>query len=205
LGSHSFQERSESELSDLSDEDLIDYIRTARAADVPRAGNLALAILVFAHWDNMVARARLRTPREEVEDVAGQALEGAIQSAFDGESVGQFRSWLNTIVDRRVADFHRKQRVSTTRIPDGGDDEWGEEPSIGFEGDTVDARRAIEAALEELGEDHRRVVEIYVVGGGSARDAAAQVESMSEANVHQIGSRFRRRLRELLEGDEASS
>ena len=204
MGSRNFRERPENELHGLSDDDLIDYIRRARDSGAARAVRLALSILVYGHWDRLVARALLKIPRDEAEDVAALALEGAIRSAFDGESVGQFRSWLNTIVDRRVADYHRKPRLETTRIPDrDADDEWGEEPAADFEGDTIDAARAIELALGELGEDHRRVVEIYVLTGGSAREAAAAVEGMSEANVHQIGSRFRRRLRELLEGGAA--
>jgi len=64
--------------------------------------------------------------------------------------------------------------------------------------------RAIDAALAELSDDHRRVVEAYVLRGGPARDAADEVGGMSEANVHQIGSRFRRRLRELLEGGDGT-
>lgn len=168
-----------------------------------RAARLALARLVWGHWGTILARARLRIPRDDAEDVAALVLEGAIRSAFDGESVGQFRSWLNTIVDRRVADYHRRPRLETTHIPEG-EDEWGEEPAIDFEGDTIDTTRAIDAALAELSDDHRRVVEAYVLRGGPARDAADEVGGMSEANVHQIGSRFRRRLRELLEGGDGT-
>ena len=191
----------------MSDEQVVDYLRGARQAGRPDAMKPALAILVFGYWDSLVNRARLRLPAPDAEDVAGEAVASAIASAFDGRSIGEFRSWLHTILSRRVADYHeaRKRRVKTTELvtEHGGDDEvWGTEPGVPFEGDALFASDCLARAYEELErEDHRRVVDLYVYGPLSAAATAAEVGGgMSEANVHKISSRFQRRFGELLEG-----
>src|SRR3984957_5247872 len=63
--------------------------RPGRGADVPR-------------------RISLRVPAHVVDEVSHDVLVRAIAAAFDGQSVGQFRSWLNTIVDRTAADYFRR-------------------------------------------------------------------------------------------------
>ena len=140
--------------------------------------------------------------------MAGEALESAIASAFDGRSVGEFRSWLHTILSRRIADYWQKRErtVPTEKLVSehqGSEEAWGEEPAVGFEGDALYAEQCVRLALEELPEAHRRVVRLYVFGPHAA---AAVVEllgdGMTEVNVHQISSRYQRRVKELLdEGD----
>jgi RNA polymerase sigma factor (sigma-70 family) len=206
-----FQELSEPRLEAMSDEQLVAYMRAAREAGRTEAMKPALAILVYGYWDILVNRARLRLPEADAEDVAGEAVASAIASAFDGRSVGEFRSWLHTILSRRVADYHeaRKRRPKTAPLVSehaGEDEARGPEPAVGFEGDALFASQCLRAAYEELEDDrHRRVVDLYVYGPSSAGDAAARVgHAMSEANVHQIASRFQRRFRELLaEGEHA--
>ena len=102
----------------------------------------AIGMLVFGYWDMLVNRARLKLPPSDVEDVASEAIASAIASAFDGKSVGEFRSWLHTILSRRIADYleARKRRPQDREARDrarGSDDVWGEEPAEGFEGDAL--------------------------------------------------------------------
>jgi RNA polymerase sigma factor (sigma-70 family) len=200
-----FQELPESRLTGLGDEELVDYMRAARAAGRPEAMKGALAILVYGYWDILVNRARLRLPDADAEDVAGEAVASALASAFDGRSVGELRSWLNTILARRIADYHeaRKRRPRTERLPSehlGEEEVWGREPAVPFAGDALFASGCLRSAYEELEDErHRRVVELYVLGPRSAAETAAELgPPMTEDNVHQIASRFRRRFRELL-------
>ena len=82
----------------------------------------------------------------------------------------------------------------------------GDEPAEDFAGDALFASDCIRRAYGEIeNDDHRRVIDLYVLGPLSATDAATTVgDGMSEANVHQIGSRFQKRFRELFdEGDTA--
>ena len=120
---------SESELQRLSSDELIDYIREATDAGRADCAQSGLAILCYRHFDDVVRRIALRVPREEVEDQAMIVMLAAIKSAFDGTSIGEFRVWLNRIIDRRgIADFHRDRedkpagRTAADRAPGRGGD-----------------------------------------------------------------------------------
>jgi RNA polymerase sigma factor (sigma-70 family) len=200
-----FRERPDHELERLSDEELIDYIVTAREAGRLDACHRAGAILVHGYWGIVLARVRLKVRPADAEDVAGEAVVSAIASfAFRGASIGEFRGWLHTIIDRRIADYHRtrERKPEPERLPEPGGDEdaiWGVEPWEEGEAGAVDVQSVIDQAFDELNETHQRVVELYGFQDLSAADTAAQIPDMTEANVHQIYTRFRARLRELLE------
>lgn len=202
-----FQELPEHRLAALGDEQLVDYLRGAREAGRHDAMKPAVAVLVYGYWDILVNRARLKLRTEaDAEEVAAEAMASAIASAFDGRSVGELRSWLHTILSRRIADWWegREQKLDKGPLPSehlGDEEVWGREPSVGFEGDALFAQQCIRRAYDEPEDErHRRVIDLYVLGPHPAADAASLVGSgMTEANVHQIASRFQRRVRELLE------
>jgi RNA polymerase sigma factor (sigma-70 family) len=207
-----FQELPEHHLATLSDEQLIDYLRRARKAGSHDAMKPAVAVLVYGYWDNLVNRARLKLRSDaDAEEVAAEAVASAIASAFDGKSIGEFRSWLHTILSRRIADWWeaKEQKLDKTRLPSehqGDEEVWGHEPSEGFEGEALFAQDCIRRALEETEDPrHRRVIDLYVFEPHSAAETADLVgEGMTEANVHQVSSRFQRRVRELLAGGDTS-
>ncbi len=203
-----FEELPESRLSPLGDDDLIAYMRGAREARAHDAIKPALAILVYGYWDTLLARARLKLPPSEAEDVAAEAVISAIASAFDGKSVGEFRAWLHTILSRRIADYlearKRKPKVTELASEHAGEDEvWGDEPATPFEGEALFARECLDRSYDELSELHRRVIDLHVLGPHAATAAAELLgDGMTEANVNQIASRFQKRFRQLLdEGD----
>jgi RNA polymerase sigma factor (sigma-70 family) len=205
-----FQELPEHRLNTLTDEQLVDYLRRAREAGRHDAMKPAVAVLVYGYWDSLLNRARLKLRTDaDAEEVAGEAVASAIASAFDGKSVGEFRSWLHTILSRRIADWWtaKEQKLDKAPLPSEGDEEvWGSEPSVPFEGEALFARECIRRALDEIEDPrHRQVIELYVFGPHSATETAAIVgEGMTPANVHQITSRFKARVRELLEGGDTS-
>jgi DNA-directed RNA polymerase specialized sigma24 family protein len=207
-----FQELPEHRLSALRDDELIAYMRAARAAGRHEAMRAAIAVLVHGYHAVLLNRARLKLPDADVEDVVAETLLSAIASAFDGRSVGEFKSWMHTILSRRIADFHddRSRKPKTAPLPSehGGDEDiWGEEPSEPFEGDALYARGCLGQAYDELEHGaHRRVIDLYLLGPHSAGETAKLVgDGMTEANVHQISSRFQRRVRELLEDGSDTS
>jgi RNA polymerase sigma factor (sigma-70 family) len=187
-----FQPLDETQLQRLDDDALIDYMRAAREAGHDSAA-LALAITVYGHWLNVERRIRMKIPAQHVEDLTGDVIADAITSAFNGTSVGEFRSWLATITQRAIADFYRRGpgRAKTEEIVD-------DRAAPSEEGE-VELRDAIARVLATLRTDHARVVDIVVFEDGTAADAAREVPGMTEANVHQIVSRFRRALREELD------
>jgi RNA polymerase sigma factor (sigma-70 family) len=189
----------EDDLQRLDDDRLIEYMGHARAAGHPSAGT-ALAILVYGHWVNVERRVRIKLPAQHVEDLTGDIIVNAITSAFDGTSVGEFVSWLGTITRREIADFYRRgpgrMDMADAEVPD---------PETPSETGAVEVRDAIERVMATLRDDHRAIVDMVVFADRSAGEAAVAAGT-SEANVHQIVSRFRRALRGELEagGDTGS-
>ena len=193
-------------LEHLEDDELIAYLRDAAAAGAHDQARLALQILVYGFWSIVESRLSQRLPAWAVEDETANVIARAITSSFAGESIGEFRSWLTTIIRRSVADFYRGQERSPQQAPLYRRTEDGEEEHLPgrFEADGagyVEVQLLLETCLDELSEPHRRVVELLVFQDRDAKDAAAEVDGISEANAYQIVSRFRRRLRELLEED----
>ena len=155
-----FHPRSEAELGTLSDEDLIDHLRSAHAAGDLDAARLALQILVYGYWRHVELRLDRKLPDDAVEDVTGDVIVRAIQSAFSGVSVGEFRSWLNTITDRAIADFYRarnRRPEEAPLVPDD-DDQPSTDPAAPDGRGYVETQMVVEEALAELRPDHRRVV-----------------------------------------------
>jgi RNA polymerase sigma factor (sigma-70 family) len=189
----------------LNEDDLIAYLLDARAAGDRDASGLAVSMLVFGFMENIQYRVAMKVPPESVEDVAKSVLLSALASPFDGGSVGEFRKWVGTIVQRRIADFHRDPRreLQTGPLPtehQGDDAVWGDEPTAEFEGDTVDVRRAIDTAYSELNQLHQQVIDLSIWDDLPAGEVAERLD-VSPANVHKITQRFRDRIDELFPRD----
>ena len=201
----SFQSLPDHELHQLSDEDLIAYIRDARDAgrapprapgpDVPR---LRLRARRQAAAVDQGAGPRRRRPR------AGGQLARAIAAAFDGSSVGEFRNWLHTIVDgaggrllpsrRAASEGRRSGRASTPARRTSGARSRRSRARPARSSCGSSSRR-----LETFNEKHRLVIELHVFGGFTTAEVCARIKGMSEDNVAQIASRFRAKLRARLE------
>ena len=207
-----FRRLSDLELAALSDEQILEYVVVARERGEVADATRALQILVWGYLDIMRVRVALKVPRHDVQDVADAALVRAVGAAlrpgaFVGGSIGEFRSWAHTVVDRQVVDYWRKQErsIDETALPDEHEGEDDVPRAVGVSHDdttAVDVQAVIDQARGELNDDHRHAVDLHVFEGRSAREAAKAVRNgMTESNVHQIATRFRRRMRELL--DEA--
>jgi RNA polymerase sigma factor (sigma-70 family) len=160
--------------------------------------------LVCGYEPVVKRRLGLRVPARVVDDLAHDALVRAIAAAFDGTSVGEFRSWLHTIVDRTAADLFRRaaRRPKETilqREHEGEEDAWGAEPAVDGEAGAVELRIVVEEVLETFNVKHRLVIELHVFGGFTAGEVRDRIDGMSEDNVAQIASRFRAKLRARLD------
>lgn len=205
-----FRKLSEPELQALSDDALIAYGRSAQEAGELDAARQALAFLVFGRMDDVRRRMRMRVPPEVADDLAHDAIVRAIGSAFSGTSQGEFYVWLGRIVERTAIDWFRRRdrRPKESTLPSehaGDDDVWGAEPVAPDESSAVGVQQLIERALDELNPAHRQVVELHVFEDLDAAKTAERVDGMTPGNVAQIASRFRKRMRGLLDdGDTAS-
>jgi RNA polymerase sigma factor (sigma-70 family) len=199
-----FQPHPDHELSALDDEALITYVREAREASDRAAARRGLMVLVCGYERDVQRRLSTRLPPHAVDDVAHDALVRAIAAAFDGTSVGEFRSWLHTIVDRSAADFFRRagRRPKETLLPSehtGEDDVWGAEPFQESETGAVELRIITEEVMATFSEKHRQVTKLHIFGALPASEVCDRIDGMSPDNVAQIASRFRAKLRARLE------
>jgi len=210
-----FRPLNHNDLDRLSSDELIAYLRRADAAGDAASAERALEVLVFRHMPDVKRRCAIKVPAADVEDVAMEAITSAIRSAFDERSYGQFRSWLNTIVDRRIADYHRRREARPVEAPypedhSEAEEIWGEPGAVEDETSGVDAQSIVDAALAELGPVHRRVIELFIFEDLAAQETADQVNRelegdpelktpMSVDNVSQIARRFRQTVRRMLE------
>ena len=177
-----FRPRAQHDLERLDDDALIAYMREAGAAGHESA-RLALAMLAYGYRSRVRARVSMKIPAQDVDEVTDEILAKALSSSFDGRHGGQFGSWMNTIAQRSIADYHRR---GPGRVKADPLDERDAAPA----GDEVETGDALERTLAALNPEHRRVVELVLRGY-----TASEIEGVSDANVHQIVSRFRRALR----------
>jgi RNA polymerase sigma factor (sigma-70 family) len=220
LGDSDFRHLSDPELSRLSDDGLLQCMRAARAAGKPGEVKRGLKELVVRHTEDVRRRVRMKIPPADVDDVTQTALISAITSAFAGSSTGEFQSWLNTIVARRIADFHRDREgdpafTALVEQHEGDGEFWGEQPqSLESDARETDLRLTIARTIEEFNEVHQVVIVLYCYLRRQAADAADEVngrfagtldQPMTENNVQAIGSRFRKRLRDRLVEDDISA
>jgi RNA polymerase sigma factor (sigma-70 family) len=209
VGERVFKEKGEHELAAMPEHGLVAYLLEARAARAPT--RLAVSILVFTLMSDVRRRVSMKVPSEAIEEVSEAVLLSAITSEFDGTSVGEFRSWLRTIIQRRIADYHRSPKTDVRLVPlpdehEGEDDFWGTRAAVPFEGDAIDVERALDQAMAELNPAHQEVVGLYVFQDLPAGEVAGRVDGISEANVHKIAQRFRDSVSQLLpdHGDTAA-
>lgn len=198
----SFVARAEHELTPRSDEELLAHLHHARAAGAADQVVLTVRILVFGHWSTVKRRIALKVPSEDVEAVASDVVYSAIRGAFDGRSVGEFKAWLNTLTNRRIADYHRQQNRQPVMVAIGGDaDDAGSAPEPYDHDDSglVATQDIVARVLNGMNERHVDAVNLHLFGGLSARETGARL-SLRPDNVSQITARFRRAVRAELDG-----
>jgi DNA-directed RNA polymerase specialized sigma24 family protein len=200
-----FDAVTEVELGRMGDDRVLAYIAAAREAGDADAVRAGMGILAWGYEQQIVARVAAKVPRESVEDVVMEVLFSILNSAFDGKVLGEFRSFMSTIVARRIADFHRGREADPGQDPlPGGSGEdgeiWGEEPSVGDSAEAIAMRDLVEGLLATRSPVHRRIIRLYgpeAVDGEDLSAAAvvarlaADGETVSESNVQQVWHRFK--------------
>jgi len=213
LPNRPFRPLPDHEIHALEDEQILEYVVGAREAGGTGQATRALQILAFGYREIVRVRVARKVPRHAVEDVADAGLLRAVAAAlkpgaFGGSTVGEFRSWMHTIVDRHVVDYWRATQRAPDEAPlpeerEGEEGQGGAAGVVPDESAAVDVQAVIDQALDELGSSHRAAVELYVFGSRPAAETAEELgNGLTENNVHQIATRFRARVRELL--DESS-
>lgn len=135
----------------------------------------------------------------------------ALKLPLKGESAGEWTNWWKTVATRQVVSFWRSkqgqalereiewpdQRTSGDHDSPGADT-VGEDLDIDALALSLDYRGAIDAALQQLSDKHRAIVEAAYFEDRPSKDVGAEFGE-TDANVDQIKKRFREALRaELL-------
>lgn len=209
---------SDLELDRLGDDALVAYVVRAREAGDLDAMRVGIQVLTFGLQGLVRSRVRVkmeRRPEVDVDMVTAEVIGGAELVAFRGETIGEFRTLLNRILARRVADYYRSLRGQADQDPlveeHGGEEEvWGDVLRDPGDFSGIEAHDLLDRHLAELSPAHRAAVGRRLAGY-SAREAAELVNNhfdeelptpMTPQNVDQIFSRFRRRHRDLIEEAE---
>ena len=217
-----FRPKNESELDQLDDDDLVEYIVAARGAGETAEFVRATGVLVYRRYEVMIAYTmkpgadgKKKVDRiEDAEDIVGQAIASAIAPSFEGGSAGEFFSRLWTILDRRIVDFYRKkERTPNASSLDAYDadkpDPYDVTPSR--DGDFVNGvwiRDGWGRAIAGLSERNLEIVRLRAQGY-SAKEVIEQMREdgidgaaeLTVENVNQVYSRFRKVSRESLTGE----
>jgi DNA-directed RNA polymerase specialized sigma24 family protein len=205
------------ELGLLGDDELVAQIGVARDAGDFDGAKLASQVLALGFQDQIRIKVARKVPAQDVDEVAQEALISLVNASFDGKVIASFRAFLNTIVQRRVADYWKAQERHPPQDPlpheHGGDDEiWGAEPSTEDSSAAHAIRDAVARVLARRNPLHRRIIKLYgpeLVEGGEDLSGAAVVERLdadgervSIDNVQQVWRRFKVDLETELDSGE---
>lgn len=210
-----FRRLGELELAALGDGELIEYAVTARGAGDAAAALLALSIFAFGMEPAVRAFVRNRLSSHGnavVDEIAERTLEDAVRSvgSLVGSTEREARAFVFRIARRRIADYLRRDRPAEEPLDDSEDGEPERIPDalrVEDGAGEVETHMFVNELLQSLRPDHRTVVELHVLMGHPARKTVERLrsrdrgpadDSITEQNVHQIASRFRRQLRARL-------
>jgi RNA polymerase sigma factor (sigma-70 family) len=210
-----FRSKNESELRNLDDDELVDYMVKARDRGHDAEVRLAAWILVGGRYRQILALVRQKVrDYHDAEDITQTVIEQAVKARFDGIHTGQFFSMVVTIRKRRVADYLEKkarQPALESPEPDGSDPYSGLSTGDDFEAG-VDLTLLCEDLLDECSERDRMVIQLRIQGH-AAKEVAEAVsasgvdgsDGLTSLNCDTIYSRFRKKLRLTLEHDGRAS
>ena len=167
--------------------------RRARTADELRDTYRANVSAVFAFFSYYVGDGA-------AEDLTASTFERVVRAwaTFD-PSRASARTWILSIARNILTDHHRRQQH---RIGPSLDEHPALCENLADGDDPLARRLAVEGAKEWLLELSPRQLEVIALRYGADLTAleTAELLGLTEANVHQIGSRALRRLREVAAG-----
>jgi RNA polymerase sigma-70 factor (ECF subfamily) len=187
------------------DSDFIRLLRAARAQPGHTRGKL-----LQSYWPYLAAVAKKELwarggiavrASDVVQDTLWRAYERFCQ--FTGDNEGTLRGWLRTTLLHMVADHLARQRDRLAPLPTGSamhPADPGETPSkaTALKEDT----RTVLAALQQLSEDHRKVIQLRVYEDCDWKTVGKALGRSAEA-ARQLYHRAIEQLRKILESNNA--
>lgn len=176
----------------------------------------ALASLLLDHFDELSAFLKPKmpaqpTPTVSIEDVIGQTFFEAFRdfSKFQDRPESSFTAWLKAIAHHRLLDATRKfRRVSSRHVPGPADAKLGScreliellpghDTRASVFAHRADAAHHLRVALDELSDDQRDAVILYLIEEQSLDDVAEQM-GRTRDSVRGLVQRAKAELRGIL-------
>ena len=212
-----FIAKTEHQLAEMSDEELVRYVAEAKRAKQPSHAKTGTFMLLYRHESRMRRRVQAQLPTflghlsDTVEDfVLARVWESALKLPVKGESVGEWVNWWKTAVGRQVISFWRSRQgqalESETEWPSEREDAGGKrrpdpigrEMDVDSVLDSVEYAAAIDAVLETRSERDRKIIAAAIFEDRPSKDVGNDFDE-TPVNVDKIKSRFRLDLRAELD------
>lgn len=168
---------------ETSDEILIQQFKDGRQE--------AFDSLYQRHLPNVYKRVRCVIPENDVEDVTQDIFIAALKSlsSFRGDS--QFRTWLRTLTNHKVAEFYRKRSRKQEPLLSPLSDASGR--TEGATSKVLEERIFIQNALKKLPENYREIILLRFVEDMQFNEIA----ELTNQNLEASKSLFRRAIAAL--------
>jgi RNA polymerase sigma-70 factor (ECF subfamily) len=142
-------------------------------------------------------------PESDVEDVTQEIFVSLMKSLGSFRGSAKFSTWLRTLTDRRIADFHRRRSRAAVEQSTDFSDTGAQLPAVKAPGVAVDDKVMIREAVGALPKHYREVI-LLRFAEGLKFDEIAKVRGQS---LEATKSLFRRAIAALREqvGDESNA
>lgn len=172
---------------DLSDEELVHFAKMGKQD--------AFATLYERFLPAVYARVRFKVPETDVEDVTQEVFIAILKSlqGFRGQS--KFSTWIRTITNRKIVDYHRARVVAATDSSDYEHAKFGEQSNHDELLERHDDLSIIQSALSELPQNYQDILLMRFVDELPFNEIARQNGQSIEATK----SLFRRSIAALSE------
>jgi len=161
----------------------------------------AFTMLYERHLSVVYKRVCCLVPESDVEDVTQEIFISLMKSLKSFRGDAKFSTWLRTLTDRRIADYHRRRSRAAAEQPTDFSDTGSQNLPVKATGVTVDDKMMLRQAIRAL-PDHYREIILLRFAEGLKFEEIARVRGYS---LEATKSLFRRAIAALREqvGEES--
>lgn len=169
----------QAEIAEKTDEELVRRAQAGEAA--------AFNLLYERYLKIVYQRVHYSIPQADVEDVTQETFVSVVRSLKDFRGESKFRTWLYTILGRKIADYYRRrdpadfQWIKRSGDEDDGSTERGEQIADRNGPSALDDIIWVRQSLLRLPAHYREVILLRFADGLSFLEIAGQLDLSLEA------------------------
>jgi RNA polymerase sigma-70 factor (ECF subfamily) len=160
----------------------------------------AFAILYERYLSSVYKRVICLVPEADVEDVTQEVFISLMKSLASFRGDAKLSTWLRTLTDRRIADYHRRRSRAAAEQPTDFSDTGAQIPAVKAPSVTVDDRVMLREAIRALPEHYREVI-LLRFAEGLMFEEIARVRGQSLEATKSLFRRAIAALREQVEDE----